>query len=118
MRLDAALDIWFARMRDELPGSTRMPYGWTEALRRAGLVGVTTRSMLMERPAPLADADRDRVIESLAHLVDRMRPTGLLDTAEIAVWDRLLDPEDPAWLGNRNDLYVLEVRSVHVAIRQ
>ena len=71
--------------------------------------------MLMERSAPLAKADRDRVVGSLAHLVDRMRPTGLLDTAEIAVWDRLLDPADPAWLGNRDDLYVLEVRSVHVA---
>jgi SAM-dependent methyltransferase len=116
MRLDVAQDLWFARMRDELPGSTRMPYGWTEALRRARLVGVTTRSMLMERSAPLADADRDRVLESLAHQVDRIRPTDLLDAADVAVWDRLLDPADPAWLGNRDDLYMLEVRSVHIAI--
>jgi|SRR5262245_4496413 len=118
MRLDAALDLWFARMREELPGSTRMPYGWTEALRRAGLVGATTRSMLMERSAPLSDADRDRVLDGLTHLVDRIRPTGLLDATDVAVWDRLLDPADPAWLGNRGDLYVLEARSVHVATSQ
>ena len=37
VRLEAAQDRWFARMRAALPGSVPMPYGWTEALRRAGL---------------------------------------------------------------------------------
>jgi SAM-dependent methyltransferase len=116
-RLDAAQDRWFARMRAALPRSTRMPYGWTGALRRAGLTGVGTRSTLLERPTPLAAADRDFAVDGLAHRVDRLRPTGLLDAADLAAWDRLLDPADPAWLGHRDDLGWLEVRSVHFGTR-
>jgi SAM-dependent methyltransferase len=58
LRLEAANDRWFTRMRAELPGSTRMPYGWTEALRRAGLVEITTRTTLREQPAPLPEVER------------------------------------------------------------
>jgi len=117
LRLDAAQDRWFARMRAELPGTTRMPYGWTEALRRAGLTQVTTRSTLLERPTPLDDGDRVRAVDGLNHRVDRLRPTGLLDAGDLAAWDRLLDPADPAWLGHRGDLGWLEVRSVHLGVR-
>lgn len=116
-RLETANDRWFARMRAELPGSTRMPYGWTEALRRAGLVDVTTSSTLRERPAPLPEPERGKVADRLTHWVDRLRPTGFLDAADLAAWDRLLDPADPAWLGHRTDLFRLEVRSVHLGTR-
>lgn len=114
IRLDAAQDRWFAGMRGALPDSRPMPYGWTEALRRAGLTEVTTRTTLLERPVPLSDADRERVIDRLAHRVEWLRPAGLLDPADEAVWDRLLDPDDPAWLGHRADLYWLEARSIHL----
>lgn len=116
-RLDAANDRWFARMRAELPGSVPMPYGWTEALTRAGLTGVTTRTTLREQPAPLAEPDRVQVAERFGRWVDRVRPTGLLDDADLAAWDRLLDPDDPAWLGGRTDLFRLSARSVHLGTR-
>jgi SAM-dependent methyltransferase len=116
MRLDVAQDRWFARMRTELPGSTPMPYGWTEALRRAGLLRVTTRSTLIERAAPLDDGDRGRVLDVLAHRVDRLHPTGLLDLDDLAIWGNLLDPQGPDWLGHRNDLYWIEARSVHIGV--
>lgn len=74
LRLDLAQDRWFAAMRAALPGSVPMPYGWTDALVRAGLTEVTTRTVLTERPVPLSDADRDRVVEQLGHAVDRLRP--------------------------------------------
>ena len=32
LRLDLAQDRWFKAMRDSLPGSVPMPYGWTDAL--------------------------------------------------------------------------------------
>lgn len=117
VRLDAAQDRWFARMRAELPGSVAMPYGWAEALRRAGLVGVTSSSALLERPAPLGDGD---VAAAVAGLVDRLgwlHPTGLLDPADLAAWDRLLDPADPAFLGRRGDLHSLEARTVYTGHR-
>lgn len=113
MRLDAAHARWFAAMRDELPGSVAMPYGWTTALARAGLVEVTTRSTLIERPPPLDPEDVRFVTDRLTHWVERMREFDLLDPADVAAWDRLLDSDDLAWLGHRDDVFVLEARSVH-----
>jgi SAM-dependent methyltransferase len=118
VRLDLAQDRWFAAMRAGLPGSVRMPYGWTEALRRAGLVDVTTRSTILESPAPLSPEQVRRVVDGLAHRVDRLRPSGLLDPDDLATWDALLDPDSPHWLGNRTDLYQLSARSVHVGVRR
>jgi SAM-dependent methyltransferase len=117
LRLDAAGDVWFNRMRADLPGSVRMPYGWTEAMHRAGLVGVTTRTVLREMPAPLPEPERQRLAERFTRWVDRLRPTGLIDQADLAAWDRLLDPSGAAWLGHRTDTFRLEARSVHLGVR-
>lgn len=117
-RLDAANDRWFARMREELPGSTSMPYGWTEALRRTGLTGLTTRTFLRERPSPLETRDVEHIIDRFTRWVDRTRPTGYLDPADLEAWARLLDPSAPAWLGHRSDLFSLDARSVHVGERK
>lgn len=117
LRLEAAHDRWYARMRAELPGSRRMPYGWTEALRRAGLTEIHTRSTLRESPTPLPAADRELVLDRLGHMVDKLRPTGLLAPEDLAVWTRLLDPDDPAWLGHRGDLQRLDVRSLHLGTK-
>src|SRR5215207_4813432 len=117
VRLEAAQDRWFARMRAELPGSVPMPYGWTEALRRAGLTAGTSRSTLLERPVPLAAEDVEQVVSKLTHRVDWLRPTELLSAADLAAWDRLLDPAAAAHLGRRTDLQSVEVRTVHVGVR-
>lgn len=116
VRLHAAQDRWFTRMRAQLPGSRRMPYGWTEALQRAGLSRVTTRTTLDEQPPPLPDGTRRAVVEALAERVGRLRPTGLLTTADLDAWDRLLDPADEKWLGHRGDLFRLSARSVHLGV--
>lgn len=118
LRMIAAKDRWFGRMRAQLPGSVPMPYGWTETLRRAGLDSVGTMSWLIEKPAPLSPERRVFMLDGLAPHVRRLGETGLLDEADVAAWARLLDPDDPAWLGNREDLYHLEVRSVHVGVRR
>ena len=116
-RLEETMDRWFGQMRERLPGSVRMPYGWTEALRRAGLTGATTRTWLQESSVPLSTSDRDRVVAELGEWVDRVRPADLLDPDDLAAWDRLLDPAGPDWLGNRDDLYRLSARSVHIGVR-
>ena len=41
-RLIAARDAWFVRMREEMPGSVRLPIGWTSAL---GVAGLTEQRM-------------------------------------------------------------------------
>ena len=116
-RLDGAQGRWFAQMRERLPGSVRMPYGWTSALRRAGLAGVSTRSWLLEAPTPLSTSDRAHLVGELAFRIDRLRPTDLVERDDLLAWDRLLDEGDPAWLGARDDLYRLAARSVHIGVR-
>ena len=45
---------------------------------------------------PLSGRTVERVVDKLAHRVDWLRPTGLLAAADLAAWDRLLDPADAA----------------------
>jgi SAM-dependent methyltransferase len=117
VRLQAAQEVWFNRMRERLPGSVPMPYGWTVALRRAGLVDVTTRTWLIEVPPPLPPQHRDTATHRFAHRTGRLHEIGLLSDADAEVWKRLLDPADEHWLGHREDLYLLDARSVHVGVR-
>lgn len=133
LRLDLAQDRWFAAMRDSLPGTVPMPYGWTDALTRAGLTDVSTRSILTESSAPLSDERRDRLVAQFQLRVDRLNPDAepahghghghghghvevqeWLSREDLAVWARLLDPESEEFLGRRTDLAVLSVRSIHI----
>lgn len=130
LRLDLAQDRWFAAMRAALPGSVPMPYGWTEALRRAELQDVTTRSVLTEKPVPLSDADRDQVVKSLRYRIDQLTPGAghghghghghelpaelALPAADLEIWRQLLDPGSEHYLGRRTDLTALSVRSIHI----
>ncbi|MEU4602534.1 class I SAM-dependent methyltransferase [Kribbella sp. NPDC023972] len=135
LRLDLAQDRWFAAMRDSLPGTVPMPYGWTDALTRAGLTDVSTRSVLTESSAPLSPDQRDRVIAQFQHRVERLNPnaaptngpehghghghvvsdeTEWLSPDDLAVWEQLLTPDSPHYLGRRTDLAVLAVRSIHI----
>ncbi len=134
LRLDLAQDRWFTAMRESLPGSVPMPYGWTEALTRAGLTGVTTRSILSETPPPLSPERLDHLVAQYRFKVERLtsEPTDdghshghghghlvpadaeWLSADDVAAWKQLLDPENPHYLGHRTDLAVLSVRSIHV----
>jgi ubiquinone/menaquinone biosynthesis C-methylase UbiE len=114
LRLDAANDRWFARMRAELPGSTRMPYGWPDALRQAGLGEVTSRTVLTEKPTPLSEADRTHVIARLTRWVERIRDTGFLTADDLGSWDQLFDEDGPHWLGRRTDLTDLTADTIHL----
>jgi hypothetical protein len=72
------------------------------------------KTMLLERPVPLSEADRAQVVAWLAHRVEWLKPAELLSDDDLATWNALLDPENPAWLGHRDDLYAIEARSVHI----
>ncbi|MFF0270041.1 class I SAM-dependent methyltransferase [Kribbella sp. NPDC004536] len=124
LRLDLAQDRWFKVMRESLPGSVPMPYGWTDALTRAGLVDVTTRSVLSETPAPLSSSQLERVVAGFRSRIERLTGGGghghvvvdedWLEPEDLETWEQLLDPEGPYFLGRRTDLAVLAVRSVHL----
>jgi SAM-dependent methyltransferase len=113
-RLEAARARWFEDMRTELSGPP-LPYGWPEALRRAGLGDVRTRSFLAEAVPPLDEAGR-RIVEQ--HLGAALRQLGeRLDPDDRETLARLLDPDDRAGVGNRDDLVVTAVRTVHAGMR-
>lgn len=113
-RLDEARARWFEDLRAELDGPA-LPYGWPEALARAGLTGVRSRSFVAEAVPPLDDVGRQVVLQHLASARDELgERLGPEDRA--TVW-RLLDPGDPMWVGHRDDLVVAAVRTVHVGVR-
>jgi SAM-dependent methyltransferase len=116
VRLIAAVTEWLAAMRADLPGSVRDPRGWPAMLRGAGLHGVTARSYLLDRPAPLDPGDRDAVLRRLRHAVERGERW--LDGDDREAWRRLLDPDDEAWLGHRDDLQLLAADTVHLGRRE
>jgi SAM-dependent methyltransferase len=110
-RLDEARSRWFADMRDELRGPP-LPYGWPEGLRRAGLLDVRARSFLAEVAPPLDDFGRQvaerHLSSALSELGDRLAPD---DRDTIS---RLLDPDDAAYVGRRDDLMVTAARTLNV----
>ncbi|MEU4291853.1 class I SAM-dependent methyltransferase [Kribbella sp. NPDC026596] len=132
LRLDLAQDQWFKVMRESLPGSVPMPYGWTDALTRAGLTDVTTRSILTETAPPLSAERLEHLVSGFRFRVERLTGTSSetghghghghlvpadadwLSPDDLAAWQQLLDPDGPHYLGRRTDLAVLSVRSIHL----
>lgn len=113
-RLDEARARWFVDMRAEL-GGVSMPYGWPEALGRAGLVEVRSRGFVAERTAPLDDAGWAVVEQHLRSARDELGDR--LDPDDRTVIARLLAPDDPAYLRGRDDLMVTAVRTVHTGTK-
>ncbi|MCF4141192.1 methyltransferase domain-containing protein [Streptomyces sp. Tue 6430] len=114
-RLDALEAEWFARMRADLPGAVEETEDWAALLSAAGLTHTRTRSFLLDLPAPASDRARAHIAASLDRLRDVFGDT--LDADDRAVLDRLLDPQDPAGVHQRPDVFVLAAHSVHTAVK-
>ncbi|OXM69033.1 MULTISPECIES: class I SAM-dependent methyltransferase [Amycolatopsis] len=115
-RLLEVRDRWFKRMRTDMPNSVRMPYGWNIALVKAGLERVGSFSRLVDLPAPPDEVVRNYVIEHIAWLASA--GDEFVTQEDRDVLRRLLDPEDPEYLGNREDIYVLGTQTVHFGWRR
>ncbi|MEU1890320.1 class I SAM-dependent methyltransferase [Streptomyces pristinaespiralis] len=112
-RLGAAVDEWFVRMRAELPGVKDEVEDWRALLAASGLTPSGTRSFLLDIPAPAPAAVREQLVSAFAW--QRRMVEGLLPDEDIAILDRLLDPEDPQGLLRRPDTYMLAARTVYTA---
>ncbi len=110
-RLDEAHNRWFADWFHGRPEQVRQTRGWVDLLSDAGLVEVTSRSALVDVPAPLPEHVRTVVLAEFAARVGRARR--FLTEEDTAAWARLLDPADPAWVGQRTDLALLTALSAH-----
>jgi len=114
-RLIAAHGTWFHRMRADMPDAVRLPVGWNQVLGEAGLSGVTAFSYLVDVPAPLSDAGRGAVVSWLSWMSHAA--ADLLDQADIAALGRLLDPDDPAYVARRDDIFMLKASTVYLGWR-
>ncbi|MFJ4742730.1 class I SAM-dependent methyltransferase [Streptomyces sp. NPDC088775] len=114
-RLEAINVDRFAEMRAALPGTKRETEDWGALFTAVGLAPQGTRSFLLDLPAPLADGARDHVITEFARRRQMFEEE--LTAEDIAVLDRLLDPDDPAGLRRRPDVFLLSARTVHLGRR-
>jgi SAM-dependent methyltransferase len=111
-RLTAARDNWFVRMRAEMPGVKSLPIGWNKALEVAGLTEVFSFSYVQDHPAPASEAVRQSVVDWLAWM-SGVGSDQLSDSDRTTV-ARLLDPTDSAYLGARDDIFILGASTVYL----
>src|SRR5256885_16065777 len=111
-RLAAAHNAWFADMRASMPGATRLPVGWTRALADVGLVEVSSFSYLTDYPAPAPELVRQSAVDWLTWV--SAVAAERLDRGDQDAVVRLLDPTDPTYVGDRDDVFVLSASSVHL----
>ncbi|MFJ6675899.1 class I SAM-dependent methyltransferase [Actinosynnema sp. NPDC091369] len=111
-RLSAARAEWFVRMRENTTGSVRMSGGWNLVLSEGGLVDVTAFSYLVDHPAPPKQAVRDWAVNQLKWYEEVAGDA--LHPADRRTVRQLLDPQDPAFLGLRDDVFLLTANTVHV----
>jgi SAM-dependent methyltransferase len=111
-RVNAARDVWFAGMRANIPNVVSLPVGWNHVLTELGLADVSAFSYLVDRPAPLPEKLRPEVVNWLAWLASRAELQ--LSESDLNTVERLLDPTDDAYVGNRDDVFVLSASTVHL----
>jgi SAM-dependent methyltransferase len=114
-RVVAARNRWFTKLRADIPGSVRLPVGWTRALADANLTETTSFSYLVDHPAPVSDQVREVIVEWLGHLAKVS--VDWLDDSDRRALDRLLDPADPAYAGARDDVFYLASYTVNLGRR-
>ena len=98
-----------------MPGSVRLPVGWTKALGAAGLVDTHSFSYVIDHPAPASEAVRQSVVDWLAWM-SGVGEEDLPESDRHAV-QRLLDPDDEAYAGARDDVFLLGASTVHLGRR-
>lgn len=114
-RLSAAGGRWFEKMRADIPGGVRMPTGWNRALADAGLTDVTAFSYLVDHPAPVSADVREAIVSWLEFGVGSAEDW--LSADDRGVLARLLDPDDEAYVGRRDDAFYLSGGTVHLGTR-
>lgn len=115
-RLVAARADWFRTMRDEMPGSVRLPVGWSKALSDIGLIDVRSWNYLVDRPAPVSDLVLNVVLQRLEWF--RSHAEGRVSEDDVRALDALLDVDGPHYAGHRDDVFFTATYAVHVGTRR
>ncbi|MFF2352851.1 class I SAM-dependent methyltransferase [Kitasatospora sp. NPDC058115] len=112
-RLDAAHEETFAAMRAAVPGTVAVVEDWPAMLAAAGLVPAGSRTFLVDHPAPLDTPAREFLYVQLARRREQF--ADLLDDADLAALDALLDRDAPTGILARPDAFYLAALTVHTA---
>lgn len=111
-RLEVVGNRWFQGHRQHLSHPVDRAGGWPQVLQTAGLVGVRSRSFLLDHPSPVDAEVRAAVATWLDWLREADRAQ-YLEPDDREVLDVLLDPDDARSVHRRDDLAVLAVATVH-----
>lgn len=115
-RLLAARGEWFREMRAGMPGSVRLPVGWSRALCDVDLVDVHSWHYLVDRPAPVSGVALNAVLRRLEWFRDHAE--GRVSEDDRRVLDELLDADGPHYAGRRDDVFLAATYVVHVGTRR
>lgn len=105
-RMAAAFMEWFV---DDRLGRGRVPFGWTEVLRQAGLKEVRAKAFLFEAAPPFAPTQVEYLRK---YLRGRLREA--LSAEDKAALERLTDPASEHDFAKRPDLHLVSVSTVYV----
>lgn len=92
--------------------AVRNVVGW---LQRAGLRNVSVRTYMLERIQPLADTDKDYLLDAIFRGTWGGRLRAYMDAEDFAELARLCDPEDERFALRRRDFHFLQTLTVAVA---
>ena len=102
--------------RHEHPmGAIEAPRSWSELLSEAGLVDVTSRTFLLDRPAPLDEPSRRDLRRNLR--MSRELLAERLSAEDIARLDGLTADDGPDSVLHRPDVFMLRASTVHIGSR-
>ncbi|WP_415953590.1 class I SAM-dependent methyltransferase [Streptomyces sp. KLOTTS4A1] len=112
-RIEVVRDNWFNEMRDSLHDAKRETEDWPALLAAAGLRPATTRSYLIDLPAPPTAEVRAHIADTFTRSREMLGEH--LDAVDLAALDRLVDPEDELSVHHRDDIFVLGAQTAHFA---
>jgi ubiquinone/menaquinone biosynthesis C-methylase UbiE len=116
-RIEAAHVQRFADWRGSLPGAVAYHYGWSHMLREVGLHSVMPRSFLHEFASPLEANQKDYLEAWLGGwLNSHPEQKSQLTTQDISTLKQLLDPANPHYVFDRDDLYGIQVETIYAGI--
>lgn len=112
-RLEATLSDYYVQTWSLTETAVGGHQDWPVLLADAGLRHRASRSFLLDYPAPVSDQVRGYAVDRFARIQQLVGDR--LSDADAAALARLLDPDDPAALVNRPDLFMLGATTFHLA---
>jgi SAM-dependent methyltransferase len=109
-RLNALFVEWFV---DDRLARGRVPFGWTEVLRKAGLRGVRAKSFLFEADPPFTDAQMTYLRNRLKRQLDWGDKLSAEDRRSLEL---LTDPKSEHDAFQQADLRVVSVSTVYIGV--